>query len=65
MGTKVDLMHSEMGLLSRQVDELICLTSLVHHGAKLAIPFKPSYLDRATTVADHLIQLTSPNPHFT
>ncbi|KAJ8425502.1 hypothetical protein Cgig2_015876 [Carnegiea gigantea] len=63
--TKVDLLHSNMGLLSRKVDELIRMTSLVHHGAKLSIPFKRSNLDRASTAGSHLIQSLSPNPHFT
>ncbi|KAJ8428241.1 hypothetical protein Cgig2_025055 [Carnegiea gigantea] len=65
LGTKVDLLNSDMGLLGRKVDELIHLTTLVHHGAKLAIPFKQSDLDRASTAADHLIQSSSPHPHFT
>lgn len=62
--TQMDLLHSDMGLLSRKIDELIRLTRLVHYLAKLAIPFKPSDVDHASTVADHLIRTTSFDPHF-
>lgn len=65
LGNKVDLMHSEMGLLSRKLDELIRMTSLVHHSAKLALIFKPFDLDHPTIVADHIIQSTPTNRHFT
>ncbi|KAJ8422472.1 hypothetical protein Cgig2_017479 [Carnegiea gigantea] len=35
--TRVDLIHSEIGLLGCKLDDLIRMTSLVHHGAKLAL----------------------------
>lgn len=63
--TQVGLLHSDMGVLSCKVNELIRLTNLVHHGAKFAIAFTPSDLDRASAAVDHLIRISSSNPHFT
>ncbi|KAJ8437742.1 hypothetical protein Cgig2_009457 [Carnegiea gigantea] len=34
--TRVDIIHTEMGPFSRKLDDLIRMTSLVHHGVKLA-----------------------------
>ena len=60
--TRVDLIHSEMGLLSRKLDDLIRMTSLVNHGVKITVNFKPSDFDHVTTVADHIIQSSCSNP---
>ncbi|KAJ8433436.1 hypothetical protein Cgig2_008614 [Carnegiea gigantea] len=63
--TQRDLMHTDMGLLGKKMDELIRMTSMVHHGARLIITFTSSNLDRATQVADRIIQSTSFGLHFT
>ncbi|KAJ8432876.1 hypothetical protein Cgig2_021012 [Carnegiea gigantea] len=62
--TKVDLIHSSMGLLAKKLDKLIRLTCTIHHGARLAVTFTSSNLDRATHAADRIIHSTSSNPHF-
>ena len=62
--TQVDLLHTDMGLLGKKMDALIHMTSLVHHGALLAITLTLSDLDRATQAADCIIQSTSFDPRF-
>lgn len=53
-----------MGVFSKEMDELIRMTSLVHERVKLAVNFKPADLDNATEVADHIIHMTSYAPRF-
>jgi len=62
---QVDLIHTDMGLLGKKMNELISMTSIVHHGAQLAITFTSSDLDRATQTVDRIIQSTSFDPPFT
>jgi len=62
--TRVDIIHNEIGLFSKKVDDLMHITSLVDHGVKIAVNFKPSNLNHVTIVAYHIIQLSSSNPHF-
>ncbi|KAJ8446962.1 hypothetical protein Cgig2_006590 [Carnegiea gigantea] len=54
--TQVDLIHTDMGLLGKKLDELIRMTCAIHHGARLAITFTSSDLDRATHATDCIIQ---------
>ncbi|KAJ8435019.1 hypothetical protein Cgig2_013669 [Carnegiea gigantea] len=58
--TRVVHIQSEMGIIGRKMDELIRLTSLVHHGVKFVVSFKPIDLDSASNVADHIIQMSNP-----
>ncbi|KAJ8431653.1 hypothetical protein Cgig2_024125 [Carnegiea gigantea] len=62
--TQLDLIHTDMGLLGKKLDESIYMTCTIHHGARLAITFTSSYLDRATNTIDRIIQSTSSDPHF-
>lgn len=62
--TQVDLIHSDMGLLGKKLDEFIRMTCTIHHGARLAVTFTSSDLDRATYVADCIIHSTASDPHF-
>ncbi|KAJ8428084.1 hypothetical protein Cgig2_025393 [Carnegiea gigantea] len=47
--TQVDLIHTDMGLLGKKLDELIRMTCMIHHGARLAITFTSSDLDQHKT----------------
>lgn len=51
-------------LFNRKMDYLIRMKILVHQGVKIAVNFTPSDLDHVTTTVDHIIQLSSSNPHF-
>ena len=62
--THLEHLQTEMGLMNRKVDELIRLTSLIHHGTKLAIPFQSTDMEQATRAADQIILSTSSAPHF-
>lgn len=44
------IIQTEMGLFSMKLDDLICMTSLVNHGVKIAVNFKPSDLDHVASV---------------
>ncbi|KAJ8424575.1 hypothetical protein Cgig2_002587 [Carnegiea gigantea] len=56
--------QTEMGLMNCKIDELIRLTSLIHHGTKLTIPFQSTDIEKATQAADRIILYTSSTPHF-
>ncbi|KAJ8424160.1 hypothetical protein Cgig2_010904 [Carnegiea gigantea] len=43
--TQVDLIHSNMGLLGKKLDELIRMTCTIHHGARFSVTFTSSDLD--------------------
>ncbi|KAJ8448505.1 hypothetical protein Cgig2_012149 [Carnegiea gigantea] len=62
--THLEHLQTEMGLMNRKVDELIRLTSLIHHGTKLAIPFQSTNMEQATRAVDRIILSTSSTPHF-
>ncbi|KAJ8436026.1 hypothetical protein Cgig2_007684 [Carnegiea gigantea] len=62
--TQLDLIHSDMGLLGKKLDELIRMTCMIHHGAQLAVTFASSDLDCAAHATDCIIYSTSSDPHF-
>lgn len=61
---QVEDIWTEMGFLNRKLDELIRMTSLIHRGAQLAVPFQSTDLASATQMADRIIHSTSPAPRF-
>ena len=63
--TQVVLIHTDMGLLGKKLDELICMTCMIHHGVRLDITFTSSDLGRATYATNRIIQSTSFDPPFT
>ncbi|KAJ8425025.1 hypothetical protein Cgig2_007162 [Carnegiea gigantea] len=46
--THLEHIQAKMGLMNRKIDELIRLTSLIHHGTKLAIPVQSTDIEKAT-----------------
>ncbi|KAJ8434114.1 hypothetical protein Cgig2_024232 [Carnegiea gigantea] len=62
--TQLEHIQVEMGLMNCKINELIRLTNLIHHGAKLAIPFLSTDVKKATQVADRIIHSTSSTSHF-
>ena len=59
-----DQLQLDIGLLHKRVEALIHLTSLVHCGARLVVPFQTTDIDSATQSADNIIRSTSFAPHF-
>ncbi|KAJ8431940.1 hypothetical protein Cgig2_017426 [Carnegiea gigantea] len=45
---QLDHIQLEMGLMNREIDELIQLTMCIHHGLKLVVQFQPTNLEKAT-----------------
>lgn len=62
--TQLEHIQAEMGLMNRKINELIRLTSLIHHGVKLAISFQSTDMEKATQAADRIIYSISSAPHF-
>lgn len=59
-----DFIQLVMGLTSKKIDVSICLTSLIYYGAKPAVSFQPTDLEKATQSVDQLIHSISSVPHF-
>ncbi|KAJ8423737.1 hypothetical protein Cgig2_023892 [Carnegiea gigantea] len=62
--TQLEYIQVEMGLINCKINELIRLTSLIHHGAKLAILFQSTDMEKADQAADRIVHSTSSTPHF-
>ncbi|KAJ8420855.1 hypothetical protein Cgig2_023462 [Carnegiea gigantea] len=62
--SQLNQIQLDMSLMNKKTDALICLTSLIHHGAQLAIPFQGTDMAYATQSADQTIRSTFSKPHF-
>ncbi|KAJ8433129.1 hypothetical protein Cgig2_004867 [Carnegiea gigantea] len=61
---QLDHIQLEMGLMNKKIDVLFRLTSLLHRGAQLAVPFQTTDVVHATPSTEQIIQSTSSAPHF-
>jgi len=50
--SQLDHSQMEMGLMKQKINALIRLTSLIHHGAKLVVPFQFIDLEKAAQSTD-------------
>ena len=62
--TQLDQIQLDMGLMNKKIDALIRLTSLIHRGSQLVIPFQNTDVAHATQSADQIVRSTSSEPHF-
>ncbi|KAJ8437464.1 hypothetical protein Cgig2_012904 [Carnegiea gigantea] len=61
---QLDQVQLDMGLMNKKLDSLIRLTSLIHCGAQLAIPFQMIDIAYATQSTKQIIRSTSFVPNF-
>ncbi|KAJ8420856.1 hypothetical protein Cgig2_025550 [Carnegiea gigantea] len=61
---QLDQVQLDMGLMNKKLDSLIRLTSLIHRGAQLAIPFQITEIAYATQSIEQIIRSTSSAPNF-
>ena len=62
--SQLDKIQLDMGLMNKKIDALIRLTSLIHRGAQLVVPFQNTDVAHVAQSADQIIRSTSSEPHF-